>query len=274
MTGAAAPAPAPAVIVTVTAPWVTVTLSTRVKVTRVSSLGPVWREGCGRSVLAGAPLGDWVVVLLLLVSEGGRRERVIVRVRERVGEVSAGAPVGAAASLVEVEVVRRRRVVVDDDGRTGMTSMGGALPVVVEEADSVGKRRGDWVVVVGESVAIGWPLAGSKVRVMVIGPVVCVMIAVRVNWPPAAGEVAVVAVVEAGELDAAGGRDPSTFSAAALLTQASSTPSVLFMGRAKQLVPAGHAASTKLFPVEQMAVLSPIQAAWFLTQGDWLVKVE
>jgi len=271
------------VTVTVTEPWVTVTLSTRVKVTRVSSLGPVWREACGL-VLAGAPWGTWVVVVvlvllpLLLVSAGGRRVRVRVRVRVRAREVTVEAPVGAAASLVEVEVVRRRRVVLDDDGRTGTTTTGGGLSVaavvvvvVAEEADSVGKRLGDRVVMDGESVAIGWPLAGSNVRVMVIGPVVCVMVAVRVNWLPAAGE---VAVVEAGELEAARGSDPSTFSAAALLTQASSTPSMLSKGRAKQLVPAGHAASTNLFPVEQIAVLSPIQAAWFLIQGDWLVKVE
>ena len=236
-------------------------------------------------MLAGAPWGTWVVVVvlvllpLLLVSAGGRRVRVRVRVRVRAREVTVEAPVGAAASLVEVEVVRRRRVVLDDDGRTGTTTTGGGLSVaavvvVAEEADSVGKRLGDRVVMDGESVAIGWPLAGSNVRVMVIGPVVCVMVAVRVNWLPAAGEVAVVAVVEAGELEAAGGSDPSTFSAAALLTQASSTPSMLSKGRAKQLVPAGHAASTNLFPVEQIAVLSPIQAAWFLIQGDWLVKVE
>lgn len=238
-------------------------------------------------MLAGAPWGTWVVVVvlvllpLLLVSAGGRRVRVRVRVRVRAREVTVEAPVGAAASLVEVEVVRGRRVVLDDDGRTGTTTTGGGLSVaavvvvvVAEEADSVGKRLDDRVVMDGESVAIGWPLAGSNVRVMVIGPVVCVMVAVRVNWLPAAGEVAVVAVVEAGELEAAGGSDPSTFSAAALLTQASSTPSMLSKGRAKQLVPAGHAASTNLFPVEQIAVLSPIQAAWFLIQGDWLVKVE
>jgi hypothetical protein len=165
-----------------------------------------------------------------------------------------------------------------DTVETGITD----VIVIVVTTSEIGLVMAGEVV---EAAVEDAPRSGSIVRVTVTVPDDIVTVAVLVNssmevigveaLDPAVPDVgvAVTAPVDEAVGSNALGTVPRIPLATAMSLHPSITPSVVFMGNAKQALPAGQGMSSKLSPLAQVPMLPAIHAAWPSLQADCAVRV-